>query len=83
MFKVVIRSCQAPKSGGGKYRRPVRVIVVNTNVQDPSKPIRKGIVREWYNVDSRYDGPNSEYGKALAAATELASKLNAQTAITI
>lgn len=78
-FAVVSRTCYAPKSGGGKYRRPVRVVVIDTTIQYAGSPIRKGIVAEWSNVDSRYSGPRSEHGQALQAARELAATLNAKS----
>lgn len=76
-YQVITRSCYAPKSGGGKYRHPVRVLVVSVykgayRSNDPA------IIREWRNVDSRYSGPRSEHGQALRAARELAERLNSQ-----
>lgn len=81
MFQVIQRSYNAPKSKGGKYRRPVRVLVVSQHKgcyrsNDPA------IVREWCNVDSRYDGPNSAYGQAMAAARQLCDSLNHPAALT-
>lgn len=77
-FQIVTRSCNAPKSGGGKYRRPVRVLVVD--MTEGVKPAyRHGdptVKAEWSNMDSRYDGPRSEHGQALRAAKEMVERLN-------
>jgi len=66
MYQIISRSCYAPKSGNGRYRRPVRILVVSKfkscyRHNDPA------IVREWKNVDSRYDGPRSAHGQALSS----------------
>lgn len=81
MLAIVIRSVNAPKSRGGKYRRPVRVCVVDTRLQDPTKPLRKGILWERRNVDSRYDGPNAAYGKALRRARAIVKAHEELTAL--
>lgn len=81
-YQIVSRRYPAPRSNGGQYRRPVRLMVVDAS--DGIKPAyRRGdpaIVQEWTNVDSRYDGPRSEHGKALRAAEALVEKLNAEAA---
>ena len=79
-FQIISRSYNAPKSGGGKYRRPVRILVVSQykNAYRHGDP---AIVQEWRNVDSRYSGPRSEHGQALAAARELVNRLNESTAL--
>lgn len=76
-YLVTIRTCSAPSSNGGKYRRPVVVRVVDTT-SGPSDWYwhRTGIVQQWHNVDSRYDGPRSAYGQARLQAAELAAELN-------
>lgn len=80
-FVVAIRSASAPSSGGGKYRRPVHVRVMDQTVSEwhAVRGLNDGVKAEWRNVDSRYDGPRSEYGQALRAARELAAKLNAES----
>jgi hypothetical protein len=75
-FVLVERSYPAPKSGGGIYRRPVYLAIVDTRVQDPTKPLRKGIVARWDNLDSRYNGPRSAYGMARAEAEAMLNELN-------
>jgi hypothetical protein len=75
-YQVVVRACQAPSSGGGKFRRPKVIYVVDSQVQDPAKPVRS-YVRCWHNVDGRYDGPKSAYGQALSAARMLSQNLTA------
>lgn len=76
-YLVTIRTCQAPSTNGGKYRRPVVVRVVDTT-SGPSDWYwhRTGIVSQWHNVDSRYSGPRSAYGQARREAEQLASELN-------
>lgn len=78
VFQIVTRSCSAPKSGGGKYRRPVRVLVVDaTNGIKPAyRQNDPSVIREWRNVDSRYNGPRSEHGQALRAANQMVERLN-------
>ena len=73
--------CHAPSSGGGKYRRPVVVRVLDT-LAGPGywHWVRSGIVARWHNVDSRYDGPRAAYGRAIRAAAELCGRLNQQSA---
>jgi hypothetical protein len=75
-FVLVERSYPAPKSKGGKYRRPVYLAIVDTREQDPTKPLRKGIVTRWDNLDSRYRGPRSAYGMARAEAEARLNELN-------
>ena len=84
MFVIVQRCYPAPKSGGGKYRRPVRVLVVNA-ANGIKHAYRRGdpdVVEVWENVDSRYGGPRAAYGRALLAARELVDRLNESTAVT-
>lgn len=82
MARYVVRTrvAAAPKSGGGQFRRPVHVRVYDTQAGGTEwhwvRGLTPGLVREWRNVDSRYDGPRSEYGKAIREARELAAKLN-------
>jgi hypothetical protein len=78
-YKVTIRAASAPSSGGGKYRRPVHVRVLDMAVMKSEWHAvrgRGGKVAEWSNVDSRYDGPRSEYGQALRAAEQMADAMN-------
>ena len=79
-YTVVIRSANAPKTGGGKYRRPVHVRVMDSTQSEwhAVRGLNDGLIREWSNVDSRYAGPRSEYGQAIAAAEALANQLNAE-----
>lgn len=78
-YIVRVRTCQAPSSRGGKYRRPVVVRVLDTlsGASDWHWVRACPWARQWSNVDSRYDGPRSAYGQALAAARDLADQLNA------
>ena len=76
MFQVISRSCRAPKSGGGKYRHPVHILVVKGETKHAYRAGDADVIREWSNVDSRYDGPRSAHGQALAAARNLATSLN-------
>lgn len=79
-FQVVVRSCNAGSRGGGKYRRPAVIRVIDTHVADTDRgQVLRGTVREWRNVDSRYRGPRSEFGKAFAAAEALAAELNSNS----
>lgn len=77
-YRIVTRSANAPKTGGGKYRRPVHVRVMDSTQSEwhAVRGLNDGLIREWANVDSRYAGPKSEYGRAMAAAEELAGSLN-------
>ena len=77
-FVIVTRSAAAPKSGGGKYRRPVHVRVLDSRQSEwhAVRGYNDGVKAEWSNVDSRYTGPRSAYGQALAAARELVADLN-------
>lgn len=68
IMSVVVRTCCAPQSGGGRYRRPVRVLVVRGPVKAAYRRGDSAVVAEWSNVDSRYDGPRSAYGQAIRAA---------------
>jgi hypothetical protein len=83
-YQIVKRAFPAPSSGGGKYRRAVQLMVVDaTNgIKSAYRRNDPTIVREWRNVDSRYDGPRSEYGQAKRAAEALVAQLNAQQEIT-
>lgn len=79
-YKISIRTASAPSSGGGKYRRPVHVRVLDTETMKSEWHAVRGFggkVAEWSNVDSRYDGPNSAYGQALRAAKSMVESLNA------
>lgn len=76
-FVVVSRSANAPKSGGGKYRRPVHVRVYDRHHHQYNGGIgQRGAVEEWSNVDSRYSGNRSAHGQALVEAHSLANELN-------
>lgn len=83
-FVVVTRSAHAPSSGRGRFRRPVHVRVMDSTVSEwhAVRGLNDGVRYEYRNVDSRYDGPRSEYGQALRAARELAAKLNAEASQT-
>ncbi len=81
MYQIVVVSAHAPKSGGGKYRRPVHVRVFNPNMQRTAyaakgygRSVEK--VAEWRNVDSRYNGPKSAFGKAIREANTLIDSLS-------
>jgi len=81
MYKIAIVSSHAPKSGGGKYRRPVDVRVYNYRIQTTEyaktgKGKNAVIYSQWRNVDCRYHGPKSAYGKAINEAKELVQILN-------
>lgn len=75
-YVVKSHSADAPKSGGGKYRRPVHVRVYDTHHDDYRGYGSWGAVKEFNNVDSRYSGHKSAHGQAKNEAHELASKLN-------
>lgn len=77
MYQIITRSCAAPKSGGGKYRRPVRILVVS-QFKPAYRRNDPAVIAEWSNVDSRYSGPRSAHGQALQAARELCERLNAE-----
>jgi hypothetical protein len=76
-------SRRAPRSGGGKYRRPVDIRVFAPSIQ-PTAYAKQGkgraaiIHTQWGNVDRRYDGPKSAYGIAIAKAEKLCAELNDQ-----
>lgn len=76
-YKVVRRSAKAPQSGGGKYRRAVHVRVYDSTHPNYTGKGSHGLLKEWSNVDARYDGPKSEHGKALHEAHKYAAELNA------
>ena len=78
MYIVTVRSANAPKSRGGQYRRPVHVRVMDANQSEwhAVRGLNDGIVWVRRNVDSRYDGPRSEYGKAIREAQKIADTLN-------
>lgn len=84
-YVVVIRAANAPKSGGGKYRRPVHVRVMDTTQSEwhAVRGFNDGLKAEWSNVDKRYNGPRSEYGQAIRAAKELADRLNAEATVAV
>ncbi len=74
-YSVATYSVQAPKSGGGKYRRPVAVSVIF----GPRASQRRHCIWERTiasNVDSRYSGKRAEYGIAMRAAQAEADSLN-------
>ena len=76
-YVITIRSCPAPSSGGGRFRRPVTVRVLDTNSgRSEWHWVRNGVVQSWPNVDSRYSGPRAAYGQALESARALAAELN-------
>jgi hypothetical protein len=83
-FVVVSRSCYAPKAGGGRFRHPVRLAVIDTALIQPHTALTRRVInsaavlRTWSNVDSRYSGPRSAHGQALASAEQLAERLNRQ-----
>ena len=79
---IVVRSCYAPQSGGGKYRRPVRLLVVVGEHKSCYRSNDPDILAEWRNLDSRYTGPRSEYGQALREAQQLVADVNANEAVT-
>ena len=77
-YQVSSKSANAPKSGGGKYRRPVHIRVYDTHHEKYQGRGSHGAVKEWNNVDSRYGGHKSAHGSALLEAHTLAAKLNAE-----
>lgn len=78
-YYVAVSVCQASCKGGGKYRRPVTIRVCDSHDGGYWHAVRNcPCGRRWSNVDSRYNGPRSAYGQALAAARELAHRLNAE-----
>jgi len=79
-FKISIRSAKAPQSGGGKYRRPVHVRVLDTRVSEwhAVRGLNDGVRKEFKNVDARYAGLKSAYGQALREAQLLVADLNAE-----
>lgn len=83
-YVVTVATCQAPSSGGGRFRRPVVVRVLDTTAgAGPWHWVRYGVVSEWHNVDSRYDGPRSAYGQAIRAAHAECDALNAESSLAI
>jgi hypothetical protein len=80
MLQIAIISAHAPSARGGKYRRPVHVRVFDPEAQTTSYA-RQGrgrsvvVVAEWRNVDSRYDGERSAFGRAIREAQEIVGKL--------
>lgn len=83
-FVVRTACCPAPSRGGGKFRRPVVVRVLDT-AAGPSEWhwVRRGVRARWENVDSRYDGPRAAYGQAMRSAAEIAARLNAEAAAAV
>lgn len=68
---LTIKSCHAPMSKGGKFRRPVTVRVLAAGVSEWHAVrglIPGAVLFEARNVDSRYAGPRSAFGAALAQA---------------
>lgn len=84
-YRIVIKRCSnKAKSHGALFRRPVHVRIMDLYVTEvdaeTNSPwhVRRGegdIIHEWRNVDSRYSGPRSAYGQALAAAEETLAQL--------
>lgn len=70
----------AGQSRGGRYRKPVIIRVLDTTASEwhAVRRLTPGVMGEWGNVDSRYDGPRSAHGNALAHAAKLADELNAK-----
>lgn len=74
----VYTPCAPANSGDGRYRRPVNLWVVwwdkstrITNIRQVERSIHIGS-----NLDSRYTGPRSKYGKYLSYAKDLVRELN-------
>lgn len=78
-YKIKIASAGA-NSGKGKYRRPVHVRVLDSRLSEwhALRGFNNGLVFISKNVDSRYSGKRSAYGRALIQAEDLANKLNKQ-----
>lgn len=81
LAQVAVVACYAPKAGAGRYRRPVSVrVYIPADQAGPYAREGKGrqatFVRYWDNVDSRYDGPRSAYGRALDNACLLSERIN-------
>jgi len=80
-YQIAIVYAHAPKSNGGNYRHLVHVRVYAPKLQKTEyAKTGKGrsvkILKEWSNVDSRYNGPKSAYGQALGNAQELVELMN-------
>lgn len=77
-YQIGSRTAAGGQSGGAQYRRPVHIRVYDTHHEDYRGIGSGGAVQEWDNVDSRYTGMRSAHGKALHAARELTTQLNAK-----
>lgn len=78
-----IRVVSAPvNSGNGRFRRPVHVRVMDTTQSEwhAVRGLNNGLKAQISNVDSRYSGPRSAYGQAMAYCRELMNELNAAEA---
>lgn len=80
---VVVTRCAPATGGAGRFRRPVHVRVMDTTRSEwhAVRGLNDGVKLEVRNVDSRYAGPRSEYGRAVCKAQELAAALNALSAV--
>lgn len=83
VYSIVVRSAPSTNSGGGQYRRPVRILVVQGAIKGCYRHGDKDVIESWENEDSRYQGPRSGYGKAWAAAVKLRSLLTQAEALRI
>jgi len=69
---------KAPKSGGGKFRHAVDVVIFDGVKMPRVEKNRAKYITVRRNVDARYQGPRSACGMAYAAARELARAIRAQ-----
>lgn len=78
-FQVRVVCAPATSSGNSRFRRPVHVRVMDTTKSEwhAVRGLNDGCRAEISNVDSRYSGPRSAHGQALARCREIAEELNA------
>ena len=74
-YQVVVRGMA---QGSWKWGKRSYVAIVDTTLQSPHTPIRRGIIRYWPHLDARYDGPRSQFGRAIREAETLARAMNAE-----
>ncbi len=79
-YAIVIRPCDASRKDGGRFRRPVNIYVINLTMCGGAVPERISwssiyFVKLYDNVDSRFRGPRSAYGKAMTDAKSVIDAL--------
>ena len=78
-YVVVTRVCHRAGGAANRFSRPVKVVVLDVRVSEwhASRGKVAGYVVVATGVDSRYYGPRSAYGIAMAKAQVVAANANA------